>query len=71
MNFVKKLSSISKNEWITTRWGEVTMFSDSERMFIPTGTRTPSEAYQAAYEYEYLEKILGKDWYSFLREEYE
>jgi hypothetical protein len=51
----KKLSEITRSEWIALRWIEIepTMGDDSdERMFCTNGERTPDEAAQAALDWD-------------------
>jgi hypothetical protein len=51
----KKLSEITRSEWIAFRWIEIepTMGDDSdERMFCTQGKRTPDEAAQAALDWD-------------------
>lgn len=51
----KKLSEITRSEWIALRWIEIepTMGDDSdERMFQTEGKRTPDEAAQAALDWD-------------------
>lgn len=50
----KKLSEITRKEWIAFQWEEIpsTMGDDDERMFMQTGRRTPAEAYQAMMEWD-------------------
>jgi len=50
----KKLSEISRSEWIAFQWVEIVQAfgSDDERMFRDNGKRTPAEALQAADEWD-------------------
>jgi hypothetical protein len=51
----KKLSEITRSEWIAFRWIEIesVMGDDSdERMFQTEGKRTPDEAAQAALDWD-------------------
>jgi len=51
----KKLSEITRSEWIACRWVEIppTMGDDSdERVFQADGKRTPAEAAQAIEEWD-------------------
>ena len=50
----KKLSEITRTEWIGIRWVEIppTMGDDDERMFRDDGKRTPDEAAQAADDWD-------------------
>lgn len=49
----KKLSDISRSEWIAFRWVEAAQaMGDEERTFTSDGKRTPTEAAQAAEEWD-------------------
>ena len=49
----KKLSEITRSEWITFRWIEAGQaMGDDERTFISDGKRTPDEAAQAAEDWD-------------------
>jgi hypothetical protein len=50
----KKLSEITRSEWIAFQWVEITQAfgSDEERTFRDNGKRTPAEALQAADEWD-------------------
>ncbi|MFA5075625.1 MAG: hypothetical protein WC436_06010 [Candidatus Babeliales bacterium] len=54
----KKLSEITRKEWISLRWLEVTELG-SERTFIPNGARTPDEAAQAMEEWDMTAEERG------------
>ena len=43
----KKLSEITRNEWIRYQWFDSTQQGDEERMFTKGLLRSPDEAYQA------------------------
>jgi len=49
----KKLSEISRKDWIAFRWQEAPMsMGDDERVFFQAGRRTPEEAYRAMEEWD-------------------
>lgn len=50
----KKLSEITRAEWIALRWIEIppAMGDDDERIFRADGKRTPDEAAQAAEDWD-------------------
>lgn len=49
----KKLSDITRSEWIAFRWIEMPQaMGDEERVFMSDGKRTPTEALQAAEEWD-------------------
>ncbi len=48
----KKLSEITRDEWIAIRWVDVTLMGHTERTFIPSHNRTPNEAAQAAWDWD-------------------
>lgn len=49
----KKLSEIGRSEWIAFRWVESPQsMGDEERTFMSDGKRTPTEAAQAAEEWD-------------------
>ena len=56
----KKLSEITRKEWIVYQWLEVDNFG-SDRTFIKGQNRTPDEALQAAEEWEFLQSILNEE----------
>lgn len=47
----KKLSDITRNEWIKYQWADVTQLGD-ERTMLRVHLRTPDEAYQAMMEWD-------------------
>ena len=49
----KKLSEITRGEWIAFNWQEVTSMDDSERTLLAMEKRTPDEAAQAAEEWDF------------------
>jgi hypothetical protein len=62
MDNEKKLSEISRKDWIVWQWAETEMyFGDTERTFIRGQKRTPTEALQAAEEWEFLKSVEGED----------
>jgi len=49
----KKLSDITREEWIALNWMEVeASMGDPERIFMAMGKRTPDEAAQAAEDWD-------------------
>lgn len=48
----KKLSEITRNEWITYQWFDATQMGDEERMMGRAFLRTPDEAYTAMMEWD-------------------
>lgn len=49
----KKLSDITRKEWIAMRWIEAPQaMGDEERIFIRSGMRTPDEAMQAMEDWD-------------------
>lgn len=56
----KKLSEITRDEWIKTWWYDVTLHSDMERMFVHGYERTPDEAAQAMRDWDETAKERGK-----------
>lgn len=49
----KRLSEITRSEWIAIRWLEIVEMGDErERMFVPNGARTPDEAAQAMIDWD-------------------
>jgi hypothetical protein len=48
----KKLSEITRSEWIAFQWQEVSMMGDDDRYFQKVASRTPDEAYQAMCEWD-------------------
>jgi hypothetical protein len=52
----KKLSEITRKEWIMFAWLEACEFGE-ERSFIRGNERTPEEALQAAEEWDFLQSV--------------
>ena len=52
----KKLSEITRNEWIAFQWIDVTEMGDEERIFNKGYKRTPDEAAQAQIEWDETEE---------------
>lgn len=50
----KKLSEITRNEWIAINWVEIpgSFESGDDREFVAQGRRTPDEAAQAAIDWD-------------------
>jgi hypothetical protein len=48
----KKLSDITREEWITFQWVDITEMGDSERIMLQRFQRTPDEMCQAMQEWE-------------------
>jgi hypothetical protein len=49
----KKLSEITRSEWIAFRWVEAQQaMGEEERIFMSDGKRTPDEAAQAAESWD-------------------
>lgn len=48
----KKLSEITREEWIGINWIEDSEMGQEERCFKADGLRTPAEAYQAREEWD-------------------
>lgn len=48
----KKLSEISRNEWIAFYWRDATQMGDTERIMEMGFARTPDESYQAMMEWD-------------------
>lgn len=62
MNNEKKLSEITGKDWIIWQWFEVDgVFGETERRFTRGMQRTPTEALQAAQEWDFLESVKGED----------
>jgi hypothetical protein len=53
----KKLSEITRTEWIVSQWIEVTEMQHEERKFLKCRDRAPSEASRAAEEWDFLESV--------------
>ena len=56
---VKKLSEITRTEWIKYQWVDVTQMGDPERMMQQGFLRTPDESYQAMEEWEVTAEDRG------------
>ena len=54
----KKLSEITRQEWIACQWYDVTEMGDDERIMQWTFKRTPDEAAQAMDEWDPTEEEL-------------
>ena len=52
MDQIKKLSEITRAEWIALVWIESTEMGSDERMFLASGARTPDEAAQAREDWD-------------------
>ena len=48
----KKITEITRAEWIAFQWVEDSQMGDEERTFIATGRRTPDEAAQARDDWD-------------------
>lgn len=48
----KKLSEITRTEWMVYQWVEDTQMGDEERTFVSQYKRTPDEARQAADDWD-------------------
>ena len=48
----KKISDITRAEWIALQWVEDSQMGDEERTFLPNGRRTPDEAAQARDDWD-------------------
>lgn len=55
----KKLSEITRKDWIVWQWVECTQMGDEERVFTRDMARTPTEAAQAAEEWDYTAEERG------------
>jgi predicted RecB family nuclease len=53
----KKLSDITREEWITFQWVDITEMGDSERMMLQRFQRTPDEMMQAMEDWEETEQF--------------
>jgi len=51
----KKLSEITRAEWITFQWYDATEMGDEERMLLKGLMRTPDEAAQARIDWDETE----------------
>ena len=59
----KKLSEITRNEWIAFDWSEINPVmgdDDEERRFIAKSRRTPDEAAQAAIDWDSTAEELAE-----------
>ncbi len=52
----KKLSEITRAEWIAFNWFETTEMGDEERRFLRNYGRTPDEAAQAQIDWDDTEE---------------
>lgn len=52
----KKLSEITRSEWIAFNWVDITEMGDQERRFIRQFARTPDEAAQAQIDWDETEE---------------
>jgi hypothetical protein len=48
----KRLSEITREEWISWQWLDITQMGDEERVFLKRFQRTPEEMYNAMMEWE-------------------
>lgn len=48
----KRLSDISRSEWIVWKWEEITCMGDEDRVFMANFKRTPDEAAQALDDWD-------------------
>jgi predicted RecB family nuclease len=53
----KRLSEITREEWITFQWVDITEMGDSERMMLQRFQRTPDEMMQAMEDWEETEQF--------------
>jgi predicted RecB family nuclease len=53
----KKLSDITREEWITFQWVDITEMGDSERIMLQRFQRTPDEMMQAMEDWEETEQF--------------
>lgn len=60
MDNEKKLSEITRKDWILYQWIDDDTFG-VERILFRGRQRTPTEALQAAQEWEFLESVKGED----------
>lgn len=56
----KKLSEITRQEWIIFQWQDITAVGDAERMFIRCFRRTPNEAITALGAWDRLAEEKGE-----------
>lgn len=57
----KKLSEITRAEWISFNWIDITEMGDEERMMLRGFRRTPDEAYQAMEEWDATADVRGTE----------
>jgi hypothetical protein len=58
----KRLSEITRKEWILYQWLDTgSMGSDEDRVFIKGPRNTPAEAMEAAEEWEFLKEVESED----------
>jgi hypothetical protein len=55
----KKLTEITRAEWIAFQWQEATGMGDDDRMFQKVARRTPDEAFQAMQEWDVTAEERG------------
>jgi predicted RecB family nuclease len=53
----KRLSEITREEWITFQWVDITEMGDSERIMLQRFQRTPDEMMQAMEDWEETEQF--------------
>ncbi|MCD6329035.1 MAG: hypothetical protein J7M10_01585 [Candidatus Cloacimonetes bacterium] len=53
----KTLSEITRREWIVWQWFEDTLMGDEDRRFLADFKRTPTEAMDAAEEWDFLKSV--------------
>lgn len=53
----KGLSQITREEWVTYQWIDVTQMGDEERIFMRHYKRTPDEMAQAMMDWEETEEF--------------
>lgn len=58
---IKKLSEITKKEWVRFNWIDLTEPGDSERMMGKMLQRTPEEAMAAMMQWEETEEYFSDD----------
>ena len=62
MDNEKKLSDITRKDWILWQWFEVDgVFGETDRMFVRGLQRNPTEALRASQEWDFLESVKGED----------
>jgi len=57
---VKKLSEITRTEWIAFQWIEISEGGDAERIFKQSFRRTPDEAAQAQSDWDETEEARNE-----------